>query len=112
MAKQSSTIITMLPATKHVSATLRGPDGVFANAPKGSLIIDCSTIDPVATRALHSEAHAAGHRLIDAPVSGGVTGAEKGTLTFMVGGEKKDFDDAQVCIYDVRLQCRLNLYSD
>lgn len=95
MARQSSTIITMLPATKHVSETLRGPNGVFANAPKGALIIDCSTIDPVATRALSADAKAAGHRLIDAPVSGGVGGAEKGTLTFMVGGEKRDFDDAQ-----------------
>ena len=66
----SSIVITMLPATAHVAGTLLGPTGVLANGTKGSLIIDCSTIDPVASRQLNKEANEAGFRMIDAPVSG------------------------------------------
>ena len=58
----------MLPATAHVSGVLRGPDGIFAHAKKGTLIIDCSTIDPVASKKLNEEAEAHGLRMIDAPV--------------------------------------------
>ncbi len=58
----------MLPATAHVAGVLRGPDGVFKNAAKNSLVIDCSTIDPVASKALSEEATANGLRMIDAPV--------------------------------------------
>lgn len=90
IAKACSTIITMLPATAHVAGVLRGADGVFANGTKGSLVIDCSTIDPVASRELNQEAVANGFRMIDAPVSGGVTGAEAGTLTFMIGGSESN----------------------
>ncbi|CAM9396010.1 unnamed protein product [Ectocarpus fasciculatus] len=86
MQSSSTTIITMLPATAHVAGVLQGPDGVFANGSKGALIIDCSTIDPVASRDLNNDAAKQGFRMIDAPVSGGVTGAEAATLTFMVGG--------------------------
>ena len=59
----------MLPATAHVAGVLQGPDGVFANGSKGSLIIDCSTIDPVASKQLNQEALENGYRMIDAPVS-------------------------------------------
>lgn len=65
----STTIITMLPATAHVAGVLQGPDGVFANGSKGALIIDCSTIDPVASRDLNNDAAKQGFRMIDAPVS-------------------------------------------
>lgn len=68
LAQQCSTIITMLPATQHVSSVLRGPNGVYQNAAPGALVIDCSTIDPVVSRELSSEAQKAGHRMIDAPV--------------------------------------------
>ena len=65
--------------------------GIFENAKKGSLLIDCSTIDPLASQALAEEAmNKYGLNMIDAPVSGGVTGAAAGTLTFMVGGDEKD----------------------
>ncbi len=68
LAKKSDVIITMLPATQHVEGTLRGNNGVFANAKKGSIIIDCSTIDPIASKRLSEEAKSHGHHMIDAPV--------------------------------------------
>lgn len=95
LAKECHVIITMLPATKHVQQTLLGPDGVFQNAPKGSLIIDSSTIDPIASQEMSKVAASLGHYMIDAPVSGGVTGAAAGTLTFMVGGQKDALEKAR-----------------
>lgn len=95
IAKSCDTIITMLPATQHVSSVLREVDGIFANAKRGTLIIDCSTIDPVESRKLNNEATALGLHMIDAPVSGGVTGAAAGTLTFMVGASQENYDRAQ-----------------
>jgi 3-hydroxyisobutyrate dehydrogenase len=71
-------------------------NSVFAAARPGALLIDCSTIDPATTRHLNvlaTQKHKL--RFIDAPVSGGVGGAEAGTLTFMVGGPKADFDAAR-----------------
>ena len=59
--------------------------GIFHNAPKGSLILDCSTISPMVAIELNQQAKSKGMTYVDAPVSGGVTGAQAGTLTFMVG---------------------------
>lgn len=89
----------MLKTCKHL--VLRGfmqvyEGSVFAAAKQGTLVIDCSTIDPLATRALQTQALARKLRMIDAPVSGGVGGAEAGTLTFMVGGAPADFEAAKV----------------
>jgi 3-hydroxyisobutyrate dehydrogenase len=95
LAKNCSTIITMLPATAHVRGTLTGPDGVFSNAPVGALIIDSSTIDPIASKDLIDLAKALKMDMIDAPVSGGVTGAAAGTLTFMVGGSNDALERAR-----------------
>lgn len=61
---------------------------MFKHAKKGTILLDCSTIDPVASKNLGNEAKSLGFHMIDAPVSGGVTGAAAGTLTFMVGGEE------------------------
>lgn len=96
IAQTCDVIITMLPATKHVQGVLRGTDGIFENAKPGTLIIDSSTIDPLASKALHEEAGAKKLNMLDAPVSGGVTGAAAGTLTFMVGGPDKVLEDAKV----------------
>ena len=90
LASKCDIIITMVPATAHVTSLLKDADGIFANARKGSLIIDCSTIDPIASQNLAAEAISKELRMIDAPVSGGVTGAAAGTLTFMVGGSEDD----------------------
>jgi 3-hydroxyisobutyrate dehydrogenase len=84
-------IITMLPAGPHVRAVYLGEKGVLANACKGSLLIDCSTIDVETARFVAKEAADAGYAMLDAPVSGGVGGAAAATLTFMVGGEAPDF---------------------
>jgi 3-hydroxyisobutyrate dehydrogenase len=86
-------VITMLPAGKHVLDAYR--DELLAAASPDTLFIDSSTIDVADARAARDLAVAAGHRGIDAPVSGGVGGAEAGTLTFMVGGTEADFQSAQ-----------------
>jgi len=94
LAAQCDTIITMVPATTHVTSLLKDEGGIFANAKKGTLLIDCSTIDPLASQSLACEAAGHGLTMIDAPVSGGVTGAAAGTLTFMVGGSTESVTSA------------------
>jgi 3-hydroxyisobutyrate dehydrogenase len=87
-------IITMLPAGQHVR-TVYLEDGVLAHAKKGALLIDCSTVDIDSARAVHAAAEKAGFDFLDAPVSGGVSGAEAGTLAFMCGGSETAFGRAQ-----------------
>lgn len=103
LAKECDVIITMLPASKHVQGVMSGPDGIMANAKPGSLLIDSSTIDPLVSRALHEEAAALKLRMIDAPVSGGVTGAAAGTLTFMVGGTTANLEASRVSVLNFGL---------
>jgi 3-hydroxyisobutyrate dehydrogenase len=86
-------VVTMLPAGKHVLDAYR--DELIAAAGPHTLFIDSSTIDVADARAARELVLAAGHRGIDAPVSGGVTGAEAGTLTFMVGATPPDFATAE-----------------
>jgi len=81
----------MLPAGPQVRAVYLGPDGIIAKAKKGALLIDCSTIDVETARLVTEEAKKAGLEMLDAPVSGGVMGAQGGTLTFMVGGTDAAF---------------------
>ncbi|AKX47781.1 3-hydroxyisobutyrate dehydrogenase [Thiopseudomonas alkaliphila] len=88
-------LITMLPAAAHVKSVYLGDDGLLAQLPKATHLIDCSTIDPHSAREVAKAAQAAGHSMIDAPVSGGTTGAAAGTLTFMVGGSQAEFDFVQ-----------------
>jgi 3-hydroxyisobutyrate dehydrogenase len=88
-------VITMLPAGPQVRAVYLGPDGVIAHARPGALLIDCSTIDVETARAVAKAAAEKGFLMLDAPVSGGVIGAEAGTLTFMVGGEAAAFARAE-----------------
>ncbi len=94
-AKDVDAVITMLPAGAHVSSVYLGDDGLLAAAKTGTLFIDSSTIDVETARKVIGEAEAKGMPMVDAPVSGGVGGAEAGTLTFMVGGEKNAFDAAK-----------------
>jgi 3-hydroxyisobutyrate dehydrogenase len=84
-------VITMLPAGPQVRQVYLGADGVIARARPDSLLIDCSTIDVETARAVAAAAAEAGLPMLDAPVSGGVIGAESATLTFMVGGEAAAF---------------------
>jgi 3-hydroxyisobutyrate dehydrogenase len=89
----ASVVITMLPAGKHVLDAYR--DELIAAAGPDTLFIDSSTIDVADARAARALAVAAGHRGIDAPVSGGVGGAQAGTLTIMVGADDADFAAAE-----------------
>src|SRR5690625_3312139 len=84
-------VITMLPAGSHVLAAY---PGLLGAAAPGTLFIDSSTIAVDEARQAARMVVAAGHRALDAPVSGGVVGAENATLAFMVGGEKSDFAEA------------------
>ena len=88
-------VITMLPAGEHVREVYLGGDGVLASAAPGTLLIDCSTIDVATARDVSEAAAARGFEMLDAPVSGGVAGAEAGTLTFMVGGAPAPFERAR-----------------
>ncbi|MBT2523341.1 3-hydroxyisobutyrate dehydrogenase [Arthrobacter sp. ISL-28] len=94
-AAGADVVITMLPAGRHVLAAYQGQNGLLAAAKPGSLFLECSTIAVEDARAAHALAAAAGHRSLDAPVSGGVGGAVNGTLTFMAGGSAEDFADAE-----------------
>ncbi len=85
-------VVTMLPAGKHVRAVYEGE--VLGAVGAGTLLIDCSTIDVATARDVAGQAAAKGLSMVDAPVSGGVGGAEAGTLTFMVGGPDEDFAKA------------------
>ncbi|WP_160121958.1 3-hydroxyisobutyrate dehydrogenase [Rhodovarius lipocyclicus] len=87
-ARGAEVIITMLPAGRHVRDAWLGEGGMAAAASADALLLDCSTIDVGTAREL---ARTLGARMLDAPVSGGVMGAEAGTLTFMVGGEAAAF---------------------
>src|ERR1700732_389610 len=84
-------VITMLPAGPQVRSVYLDEDGVLANARRGALLIDCSTIDVETARAVAAAAKGAGFDMLDAPVSGGVAGAEAASLTFTVGGGAEIF---------------------
>jgi 3-hydroxyisobutyrate dehydrogenase len=88
-------VITMLPSGDEVRTTYLGSGGIIENADAGSLLIDSSTIDVETARAVAQAADAKGHAMLDAPVSGGVAGAQAATLTFMVGGSAPAFSRAQ-----------------
>lgn len=87
----AESVVTMLPAGEHVRAAYLGEGGLLTGAPAGLLFIDCSTIDVATSRDVHAAAAAQGLPMLDAPVSGGVAGADAGTLTFMVGGPEQAF---------------------
>lgn len=84
-------VITMLPAGEHVRAVYLEPTGVLEAAGEETLLIDCSTIDVATARAVEAAAAGRGLDMIDAPVSGGVHGAESAGLTLMAGGTEAAF---------------------
>jgi 3-hydroxyisobutyrate dehydrogenase len=88
-------VITMLPAGAHVREVYTAPTGVIEAALPGALLIDSSTIDVATAREVAARASEKGLALLDAPVSGGVGGAQAGTLTFMVGGTDDAFARAR-----------------
>ncbi|MDE2618645.1 MAG: 3-hydroxyisobutyrate dehydrogenase [Sphingomonadales bacterium] len=92
-ATGAEAVVSMLPNGAIVRAVYTGE--VFGAAAPGALLIDCSTIDVATAREVASLAEAQGHAMVDAPVSGGIGGANAGTLTFMVGGTDEAFARAE-----------------
>ena len=88
-------VITMLPAREQVREVYLGQGGVLASAAPGTLLVDCSTVDVETARAVAAAAKVNELDMLDAPVSGGVAGAQAGTLTFMVGGGDRTFERAK-----------------
>ena len=93
--RDAEIVITMLPAGEHVRDVYLGDAGVLAAAAPATLLIDSSTIDVETSRAVAQAAEGRGLPMVDAPVSGGVAGAEAATLTFMVGGSNEAFERAR-----------------
>lgn len=88
-------IITMLPAGKQVKAVYLGEEGILENCTDDAILVDSSTIDVDTSRELAQRAAERKLKIVDAPVSGGVVGAEAATLTFMVGGTQDAFNAAK-----------------
>ncbi|KQT51831.1 6-phosphogluconate dehydrogenase [Devosia sp. Leaf420] len=95
LAQGAGAVILSLNASHIVRAAVFGPNGIAAGAAPGLLIIDMSSIDPEATRALAAEAREKGLRWVDSPLSGGAPKAEIGQLTLMQGGTEADVCEAQ-----------------
>jgi 2-hydroxy-3-oxopropionate reductase len=91
VARQSTVVITMLPDTSDVELVLTGPDGVLAGLQRDAVVIDMSSISPVATRRLAALVTEKGGTMLDAPVSGGEIGAINAALSIMVGGDEGAF---------------------
>lgn len=94
-------VILSLNAAHIVRAAVFGPGGVAEGAAPGTLIIDMSSIDPEATKALAADAAAAGMRWVDSPLSGGIPKAAMGELTLMQGGTPDDVAEAQMVLSKV-----------
>ena len=90
-------VITMLPAGPQVRSVYLDEGGVLANARRDALLIDCSTIDVDTARVVASAAKEAGFDMLDAPVSGGMAGAEAASLTFMVGARSRSLSGPSRC---------------
>lgn len=97
-AKGVEFVVTMVPTGKESRAVYLGPEGIIANASPGTVFLDCSTIDVDSAKAVGAAAKAAGFEMLDAPVSGGVIGAENATLTLMCGGEARTFEKAKAVL--------------
>ncbi len=92
IAEQSDVIITMLPNSPHVKEVLLGDGGVIEGAKPGTIVIDMSSIAPLASREIHQALAKKNIALLDAPVSGGEPKAVDATLSVMVGGDRELFD--------------------
>ena len=88
-------VITCVSDTPDVENVILGPDGVIEGAANGTIVVDMSTISPTATRRMAERLADKGIRMLDAPVSGGSEGAQKGTLSIMVGGTEGDVEKAE-----------------
>ncbi len=94
-AEVADVVITCLPTSREVEALLDGADGLLAGLAKGGLLIDCTSGDPASSRRIAARLAQQGVAFIDAPVSGGTSGAVNGTLTVMCGGDAATFERAR-----------------
>lgn len=95
VAEASEVIFTSLPNSAILKAVMSGEGGVLSGLKPGSLVVDLSSVEPQVSRQLAESLAVKGCALLDAPVSGGVAGAEAGTLTIMVGGQAEDLERAK-----------------
>jgi 3-hydroxyisobutyrate dehydrogenase len=86
-ARGADVVITCLPTSHDVEFLLGQPEGLLAGLERGAVVVDCTSGDPRTSRRIAERLHERGVSFMDAPVSGGTTGAEKGTLTIMCGGD-------------------------
>ncbi|MDQ3080682.1 MAG: NAD(P)-dependent oxidoreductase [Gemmatimonadota bacterium] len=94
-ARHGEIVVMCLPSSVEVLEVLEGDDGIAAGLSNGSLLIDCTSGDPDTSRAIAERLRGRGVGFVDAPVSGGVNGAEAGTLTVMCGGDQSLIDRAR-----------------
>jgi 3-hydroxyisobutyrate dehydrogenase len=94
-AQNADVVITCLPLSRDVESLLDGPTGLLSTMKPGTTLVDCTSGDPATSRRIAARLAEKGIDYVDAPVSGGVAGAEKGTLTVMVGGAAKVFERMQ-----------------
>ena len=94
VAAHCDTVIVMVPDTPDVERVITGENGVLINVREGTLVIDMSSISPIATQELAAQVNAKGGLYVDAPVSGGEVGAKAASLTIMCGGPQAAFDRA------------------
>ena len=94
-AAGAEVVVTCLPTSADVESLLDGADGLLAGLEKGSVLVDCTSGDPAGSRRIAARLAERGVDFIDAPVSGGVAGAQKGQLTVMVGGDGRALEKAR-----------------
>jgi len=94
ISEEISTVITMLPEGKHSKEIYLGDNGIINKVSKNCILIDCSTIDIQTSKEIGKVANDQGIMMVDAPVSGGVMGAQKASLNIMVGGSEDSFNRA------------------
>ena len=95
VAEQSDVVFVMVPDTPDVEAVLFGPNGVAEGVKQGSIVVDMSSISPIATKAFAKRLESLGAEMLDAPVSGGQVGAENASLSIMVGGKANVFSEVK-----------------
>nr|WP_207721151.1 2-hydroxy-3-oxopropionate reductase [Anaerofilum hominis] len=95
VAQQCRVIITMLPNSPHVKAAVLGENGVLEGAQQGTILVDMSSIAPLASQEICEACAQKGVRMIDAPVSGGEPKAVDGTIAIMVGGDRAVYEEVK-----------------
>jgi 3-hydroxyisobutyrate dehydrogenase len=93
--RDADVVITCFSTSPDVYSILDGPDGLLAGIRSSAILVDCTSGDPATSKKIAARLAEKGARFIDAPVSGGTSGAEKGTLTVMVGGDAAALDEAK-----------------